>query len=160
MQLLNENKTMNGKPLRYRAEIMIWRDGKVLITNGKHGTYVWHGLPGGGIDEGETPEQAAAREALEEVGVAVKNVQQTGEVYIGPNPPGLYGARARMYGGVHTTLLKADFDKFDQRLLGVEGDAATFTWMTPKDAVAAISKDHDETRNNKSHRIRELQKYI
>lgn len=160
MSLLNNLRAPDGRPLRARAEVMIWRDGKVLITNGRSGIHTWHGLPGGGIDEGETPEEAAAREALEEVGIAVRNAKLTGETAVQPNPPGLYGARARMYGGAFTVLVKADFSKIDRSLLGIEGDAAPFTWMTPQEAINAISGDPSQFRDGKEHRLRELRKYI
>jgi len=36
-------------------------------------------LPGGGVDAGETPEEAILRETLEETGLAVKILRKTGE---------------------------------------------------------------------------------
>ena len=160
MKHLNDLKAINGKPLRYRAEIMIWRDGKVLVTSGQHGAYEWYGLPGGGIDEGESPEEAARREALEEVGVAVRNTRLTGEVHIGPNPPGLYGARARMYGGVHTTLVRGDFERIDRSLLGIEGDAVQYLWMTPAEAHKVFADNYQTNSDSGKHRVNEIAKYL
>jgi 8-oxo-dGTP diphosphatase len=44
------------------------RSGRIAVVRSDDGTY----LPGGGIDAGETPEDALVREALEECGLAVK----------------------------------------------------------------------------------------
>ena len=42
--------------------------GQLAVVRTSHGVF----LPGGGIEEGETPEQAVVREALEECGLAVR----------------------------------------------------------------------------------------
>lgn len=52
---------------------------KKLLAIKRRDVAMWT-LPGGGIDEGETPEEAAIREVLEETGVVVK-VQRTVGIY-------------------------------------------------------------------------------
>jgi 8-oxo-dGTP diphosphatase len=51
----------------------IARDGRVLLAYNQRGPYkgTW-GLPGGGVEFGETPEQAIRRELWEEIGVHVE----------------------------------------------------------------------------------------
>ncbi|MDP2630164.1 MAG: NUDIX hydrolase [Candidatus Uhrbacteria bacterium] len=53
--------------MRHRATALIIRDKKLLLV--LEGGYCY--TPGGGIKEGETAEQALARECMEEVGVSV-----------------------------------------------------------------------------------------
>ena len=54
--------------------------GKVLMIRRREreGKLLW-AFPGGGIEQGETPEQAAVRETAEEVGLEVKAVRTLGE---------------------------------------------------------------------------------
>lgn len=52
---------------RVAVKAVIIRDGKVLLTRDERDTG-WT-FPGGGIDVGESPEQALARELEEEIGV-------------------------------------------------------------------------------------------
>ena len=61
-------------------------DNKVLMVRQyRHGLgTVSTELPGGVIDKGETPEQAIARELLEETGYAFESMEQIGKV--APNP--------------------------------------------------------------------------
>ena len=55
------------------ANVIIVRDGKTLLLMRAVGWKTGHwGPPGGHIDQGETPEQAAVRETFEESGLRIK----------------------------------------------------------------------------------------
>lgn len=60
---------------RLRACAAIVRDGKILMVYHAHDSRKFWTLPGGGVEPGETPEQAAVRETLEECGLAVKIIR-------------------------------------------------------------------------------------
>lgn len=65
---------------RPRAGIILIEDGKLaLMERHKQGRH-YFAFPGGGVDEGETEEQAAVREAHEELGIHVEVVQLAAEV--------------------------------------------------------------------------------
>lgn len=54
------------------------RDGRVLMVHERSlrdGNREWWTLPGGGIDPGESPEDAVRREVFEEVGLVVKEAR-------------------------------------------------------------------------------------
>ncbi len=63
---------MGRAPLRERATVVVRRDGKVLLVHGRTTTFA---MPGGGIEPGESPEDAAERELLEETGLKATNSQ-------------------------------------------------------------------------------------
>ena len=56
--------------------VLVWRDGQVLFIErgGSHGHGTW-GVPGGHLEFGESWEECVRREAMEELGVEIKNVR-------------------------------------------------------------------------------------
>ncbi|MEV0622288.1 NUDIX domain-containing protein [Nonomuraea sp. NPDC050404] len=59
---------------------IIVADGRVLLARRRvpEGALLWH-FPAGKVESGETAEQAAVREALEEVGLRVAAIKHLGE---------------------------------------------------------------------------------
>jgi 8-oxo-dGTP pyrophosphatase MutT (NUDIX family) len=54
-----------------RIAFCIFKEGQILMVESEHSTSGWS-LPGGGVNPGETLEQAAVREAWEEAGAVVE----------------------------------------------------------------------------------------
>ena len=64
----------NNPKVRYGARgIVKTQDGLIAVFFKKAKNE--YKLPGGGIEQGETPEEAFTREVLEEVGIKIKNLQ-------------------------------------------------------------------------------------
>lgn len=55
--------------MRRTARAIIIKDKKLLLVTGYNAGYYW--TPGGGIEEGESPEQALRREVQEELGAKI-----------------------------------------------------------------------------------------
>lgn len=69
-----------GHTLKYRnpvptVDIIILYQGGIILIKRKNPPHGW-ALPGGFVDYGETLEQAASREALEETGLSLSNLSQ------------------------------------------------------------------------------------
>lgn len=110
--------------IRVGAYVLLVEAGKLLLCKLVHPTpkgLFWT-LPGGGLEFGEHPEQAAVREAREETGfdVALEGLVAV-ENYVGPEQQHLcFVYRARILGGELT----------------VEQDGSTneVRWTTPEEA--------------------------
>lgn len=67
------------KPLRKAVRCVLIEDGKIVITKYLKGNKIgYYDIPGGKIELGETPEEAAIREMKEETGIDVLNLTQKG----------------------------------------------------------------------------------
>jgi 8-oxo-dGTP diphosphatase len=76
--------------MRTRAGIVLIQGDKVALIERHRAGLDYFVFPGGGVDEGETPEQAAIREAMEELGVEVAIKQKVAEIQLGQKSKQVY----------------------------------------------------------------------
>lgn len=76
--------------MRVRAGIVLIKDNKVALIERHRAGLDYYVFPGGGVDEGETPEQAAIRETREELGIEVVIKQKVAEITLGPKSRQIY----------------------------------------------------------------------
>jgi 8-oxo-dGTP pyrophosphatase MutT (NUDIX family) len=132
MQLIIYLQELNKIPNKWRprVELYIIKDGKILV--GIHPEIGIH-VPGGGIEPGQNLISAAKNEALEEAGVKIKNIRlATNKNYYedwykldSEGQPITKKDRMRMkyFRGIKHHYIRADFDGYDDRLLGRDLDA-------------------------------------
>lgn len=98
-----------------------------LVGNSQRDT--WY-LPKGGLDKGETIEQAAVREVMEETGLEVRVVGPVKAIFYWFNARG-----ARVHKTVHYFLMEATGGDFSRR--DTENDRAA--WFDLEEALSAMS---------------------
>ena len=76
--------------MRTRAGIVLIKDNKVALIERHRAGLDYFVFPGGGMNEGETPEQAAIRETMEELGIEVVIKQKVAEINLGPKSRQIY----------------------------------------------------------------------
>lgn len=121
-------------PYRRRVEIAIFKDGKVLLTKNKDKDTgdSWYGFPGGGT-EGDTDEEAARKECLEEVGISLDNLSRTDILDI-KEGIGSKNGRDKKYRGSRTRMFTADYKAKDTSKLGNDGDSVKYIWSDISEA--------------------------
>ena len=76
--------------MRIRAGIVLIKENKVALIERHRAGLDYFVFPGGGVDEGESPEQAAIRETMEELGIKVAIKQKVAEVQLGQKSRQVY----------------------------------------------------------------------
>ena len=66
-----KNDLSPNRPMPDRAAVIIVHDCSVLLMRRRRDHREYYVLPGGGVESGETPEEACVREALEETGLTI-----------------------------------------------------------------------------------------
>lgn len=83
-------KIMDKQQVRVGVGVIIIKDSKILMGKriNSHGHNTWN-FPGGHLEFGESPEQCAIRETLEETGLSIKNIAAgpyTNDIFEGTTP--------------------------------------------------------------------------
>ena len=109
-----------------RAQCIVHRKNKLLMTKNRQDGVEWWCLPGGSIEEGETPAEAAIRELKEECCVDGTVIRATGFVMYSETA-GAHSVEDRSHSflvdiGDQTPRLGADpeFSEVNQALVGVQ----------------------------------------
>ena len=76
--------------MRTRAGIILIEDNKIALIERHRAGLDYFVFPGGGVDEGESPEQGAVREAMEELGVQVAIKQKVADFHFGRSSKHFY----------------------------------------------------------------------
>ena len=76
--------------MRVRAGVVLIQNDKVALIERHRAGTDYFVFPGGGMDEGETPEQTAVREAMEELGIEVAIKQKISEIQLGQKSRQVY----------------------------------------------------------------------
>lgn len=121
---------------RRAVRVIVEREGKILLGKRhleKDNKTIFL-FPGGGIEDGESVEETAVKEAKEEVGLAVDNVRaidyenKYDKVHDKPE-------RAKLYRGSHDIWVCATYSGKDTSQLGSQGDAFKYAWMDLADVI-------------------------
>lgn len=129
VDILGANRFENYTKTRDGSRAIIVQDGKILLTHElKSG---WWLIPGGGIEEGETPEECVIREAEEETGLIVRPKEKFLTLYE-------YYEEYRYTGYYFICEVTG---KGQMRLTDVEKERGVKPeWMPLKDAIELFSK--------------------
>jgi len=145
MQLLKEisqkslginDEEILGTPFELRKSargIIINNEGLMALQHLTNRNY--HKLPGGGVDPGETEEEALAREIIEEVGYSINTPIQLGVTIEYRNFEELLHIS---YGYSTTVIEKIAEPSLEANELD-EGQETI--WVTPQEAIALMRKD-------------------
>lgn len=97
---------MNPKP-RPRGSVVIVRDGSVALIKRLNDRGLYYVFPGGGVEDGESPADAAVREAREELGLDVRIIGLLAVVTYKERDQYFYAAK--VVGGVFGTGTGPEF---------------------------------------------------
>lgn len=132
--------------IRYGARGIVEReDGKIAIFyKTKKNEYK---LPGGGIDEGESPEEAFKREVLEETGCTIKDIKILGLTKELKSLGNFKQISYVFYAKVENITKKLNLTDKEKE------EGSEFLWLTKEDALMKITECAEELKESKFDNI-------
>ena len=155
-ELKDENFSDNGSNVKLREAsraVLFDKDGLVPILFVSKNNY--HKLPGGGIDEDETKEEALVREVLEEVGSEIKIESEIGKIieYRSKNNFNWGSDQKQISYCYLGKILSKGKPKFTEAELIEEFE---LIWLTLEKAIETFENDHPNNFEGKFIRDRDL----
>lgn len=137
MEALNNDRS--HLPLRMVARVLIMKDDHLLLGKKWDAAgNLYYNFPGGGVEEGDSAEETVQKEALEEVGVQVRNIRPLNVHLEAEHPMG--SKREHLFRGTDNHYFVADFVRYDTSKLNSEGDEMPVIWVTPFTALRLIKQ--------------------
>lgn len=127
-----EPKPFNNPKIRYGARGIVKREDGLIAVFYKKAKNEYK-LPGGGIDEGETPEQAFEREVLEEVGCEVKDI-----TLLGITKELKSNENFQQISYVFSSVVTKDTGNVQMTQKEIDEGGSLF-WLAPNDALEKIT---------------------
>lgn len=134
---------------RDRSQAVVVKNGKVLLVREEVEGRTFFCLPGGGIEEGETPEEAALRELREESNVTGKIIRKLSVQYKPDNR-----------GEVHTYLVKMDEGQQPSKGIDPELDIQIITGVEWKGLDEISERDRMYLWSSGLMRVDEFRKEV
>ena len=127
---------MEQKKYRPTAGIVLQYDKKVFFGLTPKGYW---GMPQGGIEKGETPQEAAARELLEETGISeVEWVSVSGWYLI--HLPEIARINNKRYSKIHTQKYQWFLAKVhSEPKIVLSHEYLQYHWISPKEVMEALT---------------------
>lgn len=131
---------MDTRTYRRCVRIVIVK-GKQVLLGKKYidNKFIGYEFPGGGIEDKDSEVETVIKEALEEVGILVKNPVNLHLRYrydIDYSKP----ERAKLFKGGEDIWYMAEFAKKDDTLHGIENDKLPYTWESVDSAIEKIKR--------------------
>lgn len=157
-----EQVPFNNPKVRYGARGIVKKENGLIAVFHKKAKNEYK-LPGGGIDEGETPEEAFEREVLEEAGCEVKDI-----TLLGITKELKSKENFQQVSYVFTSIVTKDTGNVQMTQKEID-EGGSLLWLTPEDALEKITNcanelkasDYDSVYRTKfmNYRDREILKY-
>lgn len=132
---------------RHVVRVFIMKEGKVCIGEViKNGEFAGYQFPGGGVEEGQTVNEALIEECLQEVGIVVGTPVSISHKAKFKHPMSSK-ERSIKYCGTDTDYYMADFVAMDRSKFNKEGDGMNFQWVEISEAAKMISEGPESMFN-------------